>query len=708
MRKLLLLPLLFATVLSACERLTEPQLTIPDGQVLSSQLQFGETGKIVVGLFPGSHYGWLTAINDHGQVAGIAVMPTIPQTFIGFVWAGGEFTEIGEGFFPNAINNNGQVAGVGPGSGGFLWHDGALTYLPLQAKDINDFGQVVGSANVRAVLWQDGEVQDLGTSGWAESINNNGQVVGWWNNQSFIWQGGVLTWLPGLGDPPHSRAYAVNNSLQVTGWPAMFWENGVMQSLPTVPGAWRTEPEGINDAGQVVGFVIYPDQFRDAVVWQGGAAYALPREHRPGFAIQIAEAYAINNHGHVAGRSGARAVIWDLGSILPPPPPPSNTPVGSNVQVWPSHSDTGDSGPVSMVFSTVTEAGETAYSTGSFGDGSGYGVPGGYHLGYPAVYFSLGTTASFSGSISISIDYSGAAFGNTGLVRLLQSDGQGGWIDITSGHNSAGQTITGGVAENYPWVFVVVELNVAPEVISVTLPVDPIAVNSPASITATFTDGNPADSHNATIDWVVAQLAGTVDPTARTVSGSYSYATAGVYPIEVEVSDGDLSGSRSSLLDVPGYIVVYDPSAGFATGSGSIQSPREACPVFCAGAVGEASFGFQARYRRGAHVPDGNAQFRFQAGGLEFESVSYDWLVIAGSRARFKGVGTVNGAGDYGFMILAIDGSGSGGGGVNQFRIKIWDRAAGDEVIYDNQWGADETSDAATALIRGNIMVQAR
>jgi len=35
-------------------------------------------------------------------------------------------------------------------------------------------------------------------------------------------------------------------------------------------------------------------------------------------------------------------------------------------------------------------------------------------------------------------------------------------------------------------------------------------------------------------------------------------------------------------------------------------------------------------------------------------------------------------------MLTAIDGQVNGGGGVDKFRIKIWDSATG-QVIYDNQ-----------------------
>jgi len=48
---------------------------------------------------------------------------------------------------------------------------------------------------------------------------------------------------------------------------------------------------------------------------------------------------------------------------------------------------------------------------------------------------------------------------------------------------------------------------------------------------------------------------------------------------------------------------------------------------------------------------------------LNFHSSTYEWRVVVGARAQFKGSGTTNGAGDYGFMLTAIGGQVNGGGG---------------------------------------------
>jgi hypothetical protein len=109
---------------------------------------------------------------------------------------------------------------------------------------------------------------------------------------------------------------------------------------------------------------------------------------------------------------------------------------------------------------------------------------------------------------------------------------------------------------------------------------------------------------------------------------------------------------------------------------------------------------------RGSTIPTGNIEFQFKAGNLNFKSTEYQWLVVSGARAQFKGWGTINGAGAYGFMLTAIDGQVSGGGDLDRFRIKIWD-AASEVIVYDNQAGTDDTGDLLTdgTLVQGGSIV---
>ncbi|HEX4934286.1 MAG TPA: hypothetical protein VFV33_13945, partial [Gemmatimonadaceae bacterium] len=104
-------------------------------------------------------------------------------------------------------------------------------------------------------------------------------------------------------------------------------------------------------------------------------------------------------------------------------------------------------------------------------------------------------------------------------------------------------------------------------------------------------------------------------------------------------------------------------------------------------------------------------EFQFRAGNLNFRSTTYQWLVISGARAQYKGEGTINGAGRYRFLLTARDGQVSGGGGADGFRIKIWminaDGSDG-SVVYDNRIAEAEDSDATTVLGGGSIVIHAR
>jgi hypothetical protein len=157
------------------------------------------------------------------------------------------------------------------------------------------------------------------------------------------------------------------------------------------------------------------------------------------------------------------------------------------------------------------------------------------------------------------------------------------------------------------------------------------------------------------------------------------------------------------------YVVVYDPNAGFVTGGGWINSPGGACKLsWCTkDTTGKANFGFVSKYQKGAKVPSGETEFQFKAGNLNFKSTSYEYLVISNAKAQYKGTGTINGSGTYGFMLTAIDGQINGGGGTDKFRIKIWiPNSDGTEtVVYDNQMGDADNADPTTVLGGGSIVI---
>jgi PKD repeat protein len=247
---------------------------------------------------------------------------------------------------------------------------------------------------------------------------------------------------------------------------------------------------------------------------------------------------------------------------------------------------------------------------------------------------------------------------------------------------------------------IITVLNVPPTVGAISgAPPTPTQDKS-VSLSASFTDPGVLDTHTAVWDWGDEESSsGTVTEVggSGSVSGSHTYAEAGVYTVTLTVTDKD-NGIGTSTLD--GFIIVYDPTAGFVTGGGWIYSPASAYTPNIA-LEGKATFGFVSKYQKGAIVPTGNTEFQFRAAGMNFKSTNYDWLVVAGTRAQYKGTGTINGAGNYGFMLTAIDG---GTKGSDMFRIKIWDKAT-DDVVYDNQMGASDTENPTTTIAGGSIVV---
>lgn len=233
--------------------------------------------------------------------------------------------------------------------------------------------------------------------------------------------------------------------------------------------------------------------------------------------------------------------------------------------------------------------------------------------------------------------------------------------------------------------------NVAPSVDSIMVPIDPVNINSqPVSASASFSDpaGAGDQPYTCTVDYDDGSgpQPGTVSDFTCTGPG-HTYIEPGVYQVIVTVTDKDGGSDSDTAVD---YIIIYDPSGGFVTGGGWIDSPTDACPPgsICEGATGKATFGFVSKYKKGANVPAGNTEFQFQAGGLNFHSSAYEWLVVnqEGTNAQFKGEGLMNGGlaangNAYKFMLWATDGS------PDTFRIKIWwEDGSSENVVYDNSF----------------------
>jgi hypothetical protein len=241
---------------------------------------------------------------------------------------------------------------------------------------------------------------------------------------------------------------------------------------------------------------------------------------------------------------------------------------------------------------------------------------------------------------------------------------------------------------------------------------NPAAINTALLLTATVNDTLTGGSEIMTAEYsldggnFIAMNAqdGTFDEVSEAVTATVpAFAQAGVHEVCVDGTDAaSNTGPVECIL-----VAVYDPTAGFVTGGGWFDSPQGAYtpdPLL----TGKATFGFVSKYKKGATSPTGMTQFELIVADLAFYSDVYEWLVVAGARAQFKGTGTINGLGNYGFLLTAIDGQISGGGGTDKFRIKIWDKNTSDTIVYDNQLGSSDSADPTTVIDGGQIIIHAK
>jgi len=291
-------------------------------------------------------------MNDLGHIVGESV-PKNGQLFHPFFWDGNKSVDLGTfgGEFgaANDVNNQDWVVGnadqQGNGNGAFLWKNGGdlidlgnFGNANATARGINSHNQIVGTAGTEnlsdghAFLWENGVMQDLGTlNGFGTSqafdINENGFITGYSNspdnNQTFLWDPntGEMSRIGSLGDGFHqNQPSKMNNFNDIVGGAAVddlhnggprpyIFHDGVMYNLQKIyavdkgfAGGWSN---GINDAGQVVGFMNWRNEkegFNSYVfLWEKGIGMQLLDDFLPANSNwHITEGSAINEPGQIA------------------------------------------------------------------------------------------------------------------------------------------------------------------------------------------------------------------------------------------------------------------------------------------------------------------------------------------------------------------------------------------------------------------------
>jgi probable HAF family extracellular repeat protein len=314
---------------------------------------------------PASVFGSTNQINTRGTTVGAAAtsIPTpptansficfgpggnVPFVYHAFEWLNGTTKDLGTLGGPaecseaTSVNAKGQIVGT---------------------SEVDEIDPVLGTKQVRAVLWENGKIKDLGTFGGNHSAaagnNNRGQVVGFALNaipdpfsflyilltggastgtqtRGFLWQNGELQDLGTLGGSD-AAAFVVNERGQVagvssfnsepnpiTGLPnqhAFLWQNGTMTDLGSLGGASAT-PSGLNNRGQVIGnsTTAASEEFTDPYLWERGKLIDLFTETEG----KVVLADAINDSGQVVGAgdfsstggSQFSAVLWQNGVAI--------------------------------------------------------------------------------------------------------------------------------------------------------------------------------------------------------------------------------------------------------------------------------------------------------------------------------------------------------------------------------------------------------
>ncbi len=268
-----------------------------------------------------------------------------------FAWSGDSKRDLGTlrgGNFSYAegINESGLIVGV---------------------SETDQFDPTTGIPEFHAVLWQNDQIQDLGTLGgtasFAGALNDSGQVIGVSLNnipdpytplglgsdltltqtRGFLWQNGTMRDLGTLGGPDTWVSF-INDAGQIagasftsdaldplTGTPSVgvfLWQHGKMKDIGNLGGdngilGLYGIVNGLNNLGEVTGAMMLPDnQNTGAFLWDGRTiSYLGTLGGSWSVATGINDAGEVTGFAALPGDQANHAFLWrngvmtDLGTL---------------------------------------------------------------------------------------------------------------------------------------------------------------------------------------------------------------------------------------------------------------------------------------------------------------------------------------------------------------------------------------------------------